>query len=315
MFRRAIMPVACAALAAIGSLAALAQPSLTPPVTYRLATNSSFLRGCYEPCACPIAEFSPVLGTFRLERAPSDPLFDHYRVTDVNWIVPGLDARVTGAGTYRIGGEVAIQHQLVLDLQIGDEAPLHFDSGLIVGGGSFPRIQIAVSVNGFYCFDHVFELEAAPVLPREMRPYRLLAGSTYQEGCWDPCDCILWPPQPMCGSFNLLALGSTGGFSYYAVLDARLGVLAPAVLSATTIRGTGLYQVSSAAADPPRQRLRATLAVRSDPPAKFDSGLVAAGAPFPRIDVLVSMNNLVCYDRAVHIVAAPLALSAAAPAP
>ncbi|MGE0479410.1 MAG: hypothetical protein AB7Q17_02950 [Phycisphaerae bacterium] len=303
------------AAAAASSLATLAQPSLTPPTTYRLSANSSFLRGCFDPCACPISEYAPVLGTFRLERAPSDPLFDHYRVTDVNWIVPGLDARVTGSGTYRIGGEVAIQHQLVLDLQIGNEDPLHFDSGLVVGTAAFPRIAIAIAVNGFYCFDHVFEIEAAPVSPREIRPYRLLAGSTYQEGCWDPCDCILWPEQPMRGSFNLLALGSTGGFSYYAALDVRLGVLAPSVISAATIRGSGIYQVSSVVADPPRQRLRATLAVRSDPPAKFDSGLVAAVATFPRIDVLVSMNQLVCYDRAVHIVAAPLALSAIVPSP
>src|SRR5947208_729335 len=78
---------------------------------YRLERNTTYQHGCFGPCECPIVESSGVRGLFRLTRTSSDPLFEYYAVTDVNWLVPfepsGL--RVTGSGTYRIGGEFAIQ--------------------------------------------------------------------------------------------------------------------------------------------------------------------------------------------------------------
>ncbi|HEY8202851.1 MAG TPA: hypothetical protein VII47_16065 [Actinomycetota bacterium] len=115
---------------------------------------------------CPIVASSSVRGTFRLTRSGADPLYEYYEVTDVNWkVVLGTsNLRVTGSGTYRIGGEFAVQHQLSLDLEVDDRPIEHYDSGLVAGGGSFPAIDIEISIHGHYCLDTVFDIHAKPLL-------------------------------------------------------------------------------------------------------------------------------------------------------
>ena len=71
--------------------------------------------------------------------------------------------RIAGSGTYRIGGEFALQHQLSLDLAVGSDPPEHFDSGLVVPPTRFPRIDASISIHGGYCFDTVIDLHARPV--------------------------------------------------------------------------------------------------------------------------------------------------------
>ena len=75
----------------------------------------------------------PVKGTFVLTPTGFDGLFDTYSVTDVNWLVAigGNETIVTGSGTYKIGGEFALQQQLSLDLQVGTNKVQHFDSSLV----------------------------------------------------------------------------------------------------------------------------------------------------------------------------------------
>jgi hypothetical protein len=76
--------------------------------------------------------------------------------------IGGQDVRITGSGTYRIGGEFARQHQLVLELTIGDETPQQFDSGLIPGGAAFPdMLPIVISINGMVCFDTVIDIRSS----------------------------------------------------------------------------------------------------------------------------------------------------------
>jgi hypothetical protein len=97
------------------------------------------------------------------------PLFTEYAVVNIVWTVVSADGTIDGldqgvsiaaTGIFRISGEFASQQQLSLDLSI-DGGPLtHFDSGLVIGGGAFPLIDIEVSVNGFYCFDQVIHLIA-----------------------------------------------------------------------------------------------------------------------------------------------------------
>jgi hypothetical protein len=132
-----------------------------PAVAYELEEASSFTQGCYPPCLCPIFIVEGLRGSFRLIPRGLDGLFALYAVEDVDWTLPGEPPRsVRGSGTYRVGGESASMHQLELDLSIDGEAAQHFDSGLIAGGGEFPRISIAVSVNGMVCFDTVFDIRA-----------------------------------------------------------------------------------------------------------------------------------------------------------
>jgi hypothetical protein len=81
-------------------------------------------------------------------------------MVDVRWKVQGSaystppDAEIIGAGSYTVGGEFAVQQRMEAELQVADEPPAPFDSGLVVGGGGFPaEIDIEISKNGKVCFD------------------------------------------------------------------------------------------------------------------------------------------------------------------
>jgi len=50
---------------------------------------------------------------------------------------------MTGAGAYRIGGEVAVQQEMTLDLDIAGTAR-HLDSGLVQVQMLWPHIEISV---------------------------------------------------------------------------------------------------------------------------------------------------------------------------
>src|SRR5438105_8558255 len=105
----------------------------TRSTLYRLNQDSIFERGCFPPCLCPIQIERPVFGTFVLTPIGFDGLFYQYSVKAVNWVlsISGNATTVTGNGTYKIGGEVALQQELSLDLQLGGGAAERFDSGLV----------------------------------------------------------------------------------------------------------------------------------------------------------------------------------------
>ena len=159
-------------LAALAVAPARAQSTNPARVPYYLTPKSTFERGCFDPCACPLEEKRTVLGIFFLDPAGSDPLFTYYDVADVQWVVlpPGDPIRITGSGTYRVGGEVAIQHQLELDLQVGGDPIEHFDSGLVGGGGEFPEIHIPISIHGMFCYDIAIQVHARPAIKLSVNP-------------------------------------------------------------------------------------------------------------------------------------------------
>lgn len=142
---------------------------------YGLTTDSVYLAGCFPPLACPVGIFQELGGTFRLVRQPrreGDP-FKRFAVRDVFWLVRigGQDVPVTGSGRYQLGGELAIQQRLELDLRVGDQEVQHFDSGLVTPEPpGFPQIDVRVSIHGETGGDQVFDLRAVPfplrVVPR-----------------------------------------------------------------------------------------------------------------------------------------------------
>ena len=134
------------------------------PVVYELTDESTFQEGCFPPCRCALHEEVPVSGTFTLTLIDRNPLFDTYAVEDVNWTVRTLDGdrSITGSGRYRIGGEVALTHQLELDLVVGESESQPFDSGQVVGGSTFPEIHTEISMNNRVCYDRVIDLHARP---------------------------------------------------------------------------------------------------------------------------------------------------------
>ena len=133
---------------------------------YVLEDGSVFEYGCFGPCACPVATF-PLKGAFELKHSDFDGLFDNYEVSNIKWVIqrPGGELRISGSGKYRVGGEFAVLQQLSLELMVGGEPAQAFDSGVVPGGGGFPRIDIEVSVHGtLACFDTVIRVRAVPAV-------------------------------------------------------------------------------------------------------------------------------------------------------
>lgn len=136
------------------------------PELYVLKTGSTFETGCFPPCLCPVFVSQSMEGTFRLKQTFFDPLFTHYDVTEVRWAVPNSTSRISivGSGTYRVGGELAVQQQMILDLSVNGGAVQRFDSGLVSGGGGFPDITIRVSLHQEQaCQDTVLQVKAGPL--------------------------------------------------------------------------------------------------------------------------------------------------------
>jgi len=148
-------------------LAATGPSSCENVVSYALRPESGVTQGCFEPCLCPIWLMQPLSGRFILvERRTTEPsLFREFAVIFVDWKFERGDevVPITGSGRYSVGGEFAVQQRMELDLRVGDGPAQHFDSGLVVGGGEFPEIDVRISVNQQICFDTVIDVLASPL--------------------------------------------------------------------------------------------------------------------------------------------------------
>ena len=296
---------AVAGLLGLGVSQARAQIASHASTIYRLNADSSFQQGCFPPCMCPILLGTEVRGTFVLTPTGLDGPFNTYTVTDVNWTVAYGDReeRVTGSGTYKVGGEFSGQQQLVLDLNIGDDPVQHFDSGLVSGGERFPDINVTISMNGQVCYDTVFFVDASPVPPDQIHPYALLPESTFQQGCFAPCLCPLFAPRPLSGTFALVDLRQDPLFTEFAVVGVEWLIAGAQDTPDTPVRGVGTYRVGGEFAV--QQRLRLDVRIDEGELTHFDSGLVVGGGEFPRIDVVASVNGFYCFDQVIDLHAVP----------
>jgi hypothetical protein len=132
-------------------------------------------------------------------------------------------------------------------------------------------------------------------------PYVLDTASDYTHGCYPPCLCPLMFNPNLVGTFTLhFTSADPAGFVHYDVLnvDMFLGTTNP-----DHITGSGHYRHGGQVAI--LEEMDLDLSVNGAAPEHFDSGLVAAAAVFPQIDISVSMNGMVCLDTVYHIVAAP----------
>ena len=187
------------AVAAI--LPAYSQTSPARQVIYKLDKDALFQKGCFGPCACPVLISDQLRGTFALTHLGFDGLFDNYAVTNVNWVVNqnGTKLPIRGSGTYKVGGEFAIQQQLSLDLTVGSDPVQHFDSGVVTGPSDFPRINLTISINGVFCFDTVIDVRSRPAMQIA------LTGSG-----------LSWEPVPQASGYDVVrgdlrTLRSSGG--------------------------------------------------------------------------------------------------------
>jgi len=174
---------------------------------YTLLEGATYHHDCFGNCGCHIENPRPMIGDFALVFLSDNSLFRDYSVVDVQWLAlsPVMNAGtpLNGTGFYRIGGEVAIQHQLELDLVVGDEPRTHFDSGWIGGGGEFPRIDIRVTMNNYGCIDTELHVLAAP-------SGEVCGGITGQP-CSDPNEFCKLPIGSCCCDFQGVCTPIPGG--------------------------------------------------------------------------------------------------------
>lgn len=154
----------------LGLVGLTGSQSCAPFTIYTLRPDSTFTRGCFGPCLCPVELGQGFQGFFVLIEDQASPAstFRDFEVNDVQWSVDlgGQTVPITGSGHYRVGGDGALTQQLTLDLQVAGGPVEHFDSG-VVAGSSFPVIDITVSVTGAFCFNTVIKVDAQPLAPAQ----------------------------------------------------------------------------------------------------------------------------------------------------
>ncbi|MEE9296824.1 MAG: hypothetical protein V3W34_17915 [Phycisphaerae bacterium] len=136
-------------------------------------------------------------------------------------------------------------------------------------------------------------------------PYKLNPGSTFQTGCFPPCLCPLSQEFQLRGSFSRSFIGSSFWFDHYVLSDiAWEVVMKDASHPPLPIVGSGTYQIGGDFAL--AHRLKLDLRIGDNPPQHFDSGLVVGGSEFPDFKIMVSMNDMFCYDTVIVVDASPV---------
>ena len=132
--------------------------------------------------------------------------------------------------------------------------------------------------------------------------YRLNQGSTFQQGCFAPCECPIMVATPVKGTFDLKPTGFDGQFDTFAVLDVRW--LVPMGATNRLYTGQGTYKVGGS-----QQELSLYLQEDGGTVQHYDSGLVQESTPFPDIKVTISINHMVCFDTVFEVSASPVHLA------
>jgi hypothetical protein len=139
-------------------------------VQLHLRSASDLEIGCFDPCACPVMIHSPMTGTMRMILTEQSPNERRYDVRDVDWMVTTGNGplSVTGTGSYHQVIDTVARHRMILDLSLGGDDPVRFDSGLDtqppvpvpLGPGLGFVLNIVVARHEQFCWDTVFTVLA-----------------------------------------------------------------------------------------------------------------------------------------------------------
>ena len=167
---------------ALGGAGATAQPA--PGGTawaYTLLTESTLINDC-PPCGRPTIPL-PLHGTFMLALVEEHPLFNRYELRDINFATeanPDAAYRITGSGTFQIGGEVALQQEMELHLYVDNGQTnefLFFTNSIKTLDKAWPVMDINVDETpGFFARVYRLHLIAAP--QKEIGPLQEIWFST-----------------------------------------------------------------------------------------------------------------------------------------
>lgn len=89
----------------------------------------------------------PLRGTFLLVLREINPLFTLYDVQEVKFQSQGgvWQYLATGEGTYQIGGEVALEQRMQLEVQINDVSNIELESGELAEERVWPMVEVYLS--------------------------------------------------------------------------------------------------------------------------------------------------------------------------
>lgn len=302
--------------------------SLTGGLIQRLDAGSFAEEGCFPPCMCITHHLGAARGVWRLTPTGSTTSgLLEFRVDEVEWIVGWNtfgEQRVRGSGVYRVSNPAALTplppvHQLTLDLSFDGQPTRRFDSGLVVSGFPFPRIDISISLNQMVCYDTVIHVKSSPVPAREVSLYSL-RQSAFLVGCFNGCTCPV-SSRPVAGTMLVVPMRGASpavapaGPREFGVLNVRWRFLSTSLAgsaSSAVITGSGLWKVGPLSAIPETmERLVLDLRLPGEASSRFDSGDVLVATPPPRMDMQIAENGFACFDRVFVVRAAPVRLSVA----
>jgi hypothetical protein len=133
--------------------------------------------------------------------------------------------------------------------------------------------------------------------------YRLDAPSHYVEGCWAPCQCPLTFHEDLLGTFTLrFSHNTVDWFAVYDVEDVNWVLAGPT--EDQHITGHGQYWIGGDFAL--QHRLHLDLSIDGGASQHYDSGFQFPTTGFPAIDIDVSQNGMVCFDRVFSVSATPV---------
>ena len=141
-------------------------PTTKQPWTYLLLNDGTLIDDC-PICGRPTI-LESMRGTFQLRLLESNSLFSRYAVENISFTAGSTrHYRVTGAGTFQIGGEVAVVQRMSLQVRIDDgftNRLCYLTNAPAAPGRPWPMIDISLEpTNGTVTQQYSLRLAAAPV--------------------------------------------------------------------------------------------------------------------------------------------------------
>src|SRR5437773_5639304 len=134
---------------------------------YTLLPDSSLTDDC--DCGRPTISLS-MKGGFRLRLLQENPLFSSYALENISFIAgstSGPNYRISGQGSYQVGGEVTVRQQMFLEVYIDDGRSnrlCYFTNSMSTVDRLWPMLHISLGqTNGTLLQTYSLELDAAPM--------------------------------------------------------------------------------------------------------------------------------------------------------
>ena len=164
-----------------------AQQAQSGPVwSYALVDGSQLVDDC--PICDRVPIIRPLRGTFQLRLVQQDPLFSTYALENLSFTAGdtnGPNYKVVGNGTYRVGGEIALQQYIFLEVSIdnGSTNQLCFFTNAVSSVSRlWPMIQVGVDqTNGTEAQQFHLDIGTAP-----LREIWFSTSQAFKAGIWNP---------------------------------------------------------------------------------------------------------------------------------